>query len=62
MWTKYEYLCTTCDALIEVTANVPQALDPDCICGQGNVIRINKYPVTDITSNHLDSLNPIAYN
>jgi hypothetical protein len=62
MWTKYEYLCTNCDALIEVTANVPHALDPDCICGNGKVIRINKFPVTDITDNHLDALNPLAYN
>jgi hypothetical protein len=44
MWTRYDYVCTNCDALIEVTANVFHALDPDCICGNGHVINIGTAP------------------
>lgn len=33
MWTKYTYLCTDCDALIEITADCYPHLDPRCICG-----------------------------
>jgi hypothetical protein len=40
MWTRYDYLCTNCDALIEVTARAKHKLDPDCICGNGSVIDI----------------------
>ena len=32
MWTKYIYVCNTCDALIEVTACVSPEIDPACIC------------------------------
>jgi hypothetical protein len=44
MWTRYDYLCTNCDALIEVTAKVFRALDPDCICGNSFVINIGTSP------------------
>ena len=50
MWTKYEYICTDCDALLEVTTL--QDLDlwrPWCGCGSANIIRINKYDVTEVT-------------
>lgn len=43
-WTKYDYLCTNCDSLIEVTAEVLNIMDPDCICGNGAVIRIGVSP------------------
>ena len=49
-WTKYEYLCTDCDALLEVTTL--QDLDlwrPWCGCGSPNIIRVNKYDVTEVT-------------
>jgi short-subunit dehydrogenase len=54
MWTKYDYLCTNCDALIEVTAQVKPQLDADCICGNGSVINIgtslgNAPIITDVT-------------
>jgi hypothetical protein len=63
MWAKYEYLCPDCDSLLEVTTAKDFDLwRPWCGCGSANIIRINKYPVTDITSNHLDSLNPLPYN
>jgi hypothetical protein len=42
MWTKYTYLCTDCDALIEVTANI-FAMDPTCICaGQGVIVLLSE--------------------
>jgi hypothetical protein len=49
-WTKYEYLCTDCDALTEVTT--VKNLDNYrgwCSCGSANIIRINKLNVTQIT-------------
>jgi hypothetical protein len=49
-WTKYEYLCTDCDALTEVTT--VKNLDSYrgwCSCGSANIIRINKLNVTEVT-------------
>jgi hypothetical protein len=49
-WTKYEYLCTDCDALTEVTT--VKNLDNYrgwCSCGSANIIQINKQDVTEIT-------------
>jgi hypothetical protein len=33
MWTKYSYVCTDCDSLIEITTNTLPVMDPGCICG-----------------------------
>jgi hypothetical protein len=38
MWTKYDYLCTDCDALIEITACADVWKDPACICGGLGVV------------------------
>ena len=49
-WTRYEYLCTDCDALTEITTL--KNLDEYrgwCSCGSANIIRINKLNVTEIT-------------
>jgi hypothetical protein len=49
-WTKYEYLCTDCDALTEITTL--KNLDSHrgwCSCGSANIIRINKLNVTEVT-------------
>lgn len=49
-WTRYEYLCTDCDALTEVTTL--KNLDDYrgwCSCGSANIIRINKLNVTEVT-------------
>jgi hypothetical protein len=70
MWTRYDYLCTNCDALIEVTAKVFRALDPDCICGNGSVINIGTSPayepviksVTKDTPAGLVKINTNPYN
>jgi hypothetical protein len=43
MWTKYDYLCVYCDALIEITACVDPFTEPSCICdGEGIVILLSE--------------------
>ena len=71
MWTKYTYLCTDCDALIEITADCFRALDPACICqGQGVVILLSEEDgnapklsdVTKVTPAGLVKINTNPYN
>ncbi len=49
-WFKYDYLCTDCDALTEITTlkNLDDYREW-CSCGSANIIRINKLNVTEIT-------------
>ena len=70
-WTKYEYLCTDCDALIEITAYADKVLDPACICGGlGIVILLGEYdgnaplmePVMKVTPTKLVKINTNPYN
>jgi hypothetical protein len=52
MWTKFTYLCTDCDALIEITASVEPQIDPACIChASSHVILLSKW---DETVTHVD--------
>ena len=52
MWTKFTYLCTDCDALIEITASVEPHIDPACIChASSHVILLSKW---DATVTHVD--------
>lgn len=47
MWNKYDYLCTDCDALTEVTTL--KNLDDYrgwCSCGSPNLTQINKQNAT----------------
>ena len=48
MWTKYDYVCTDCDALYEITTlqNLRECFEPECACGSNNLINIS---VTDAT-------------
>jgi len=40
-WTKYDYLCTDCDALIEITTLVNiREWRGWCSCGSANIINI----------------------
>jgi hypothetical protein len=41
-WSKYDYLCTDCDALIEITTLVDLRRDEytSCPCGSNKVINI----------------------
>lgn len=69
MWTKYDYLCTHCYTLIEVTSLEIPRMDPDCICGEGMIISIGLSPafqpepnVTNITPTGLVKINTNPYN
>jgi hypothetical protein len=70
MWTKYDYVCTNCDALIEITASVYPAIDPDCLCGNGMIIDIGTSPaftpiitdVSNITPAKVVKINSNPYN
>jgi hypothetical protein len=35
MWTKYSYVCTNCDALIEITTEVIPEENASCTCIRG---------------------------
>lgn len=69
-WTKYDYLCTDCDALIEITTlkNIREWRGW-CSCGSANVISIgysdasrHEEPVTNITPKRLVKINTNPYN
>jgi hypothetical protein len=62
LWVKYEYLCTNCDTLFEITSMNPLIADPSCTCSSPHTIRINRYDVTDITEPHLDIVSTAHYN
>ena len=67
-WTKYSYLCTDCDSLIEVTTNTAPVMDPGCICGLDTfVIRTGLdpeqlAPVISLTSTGVVKINSNPYN
>ena len=62
MWTKYDYLCTDCDTLFEITTQNELIYEPKCFCDNPHVIRINRYDVSQITDPHLDSIGQAHYN
>jgi hypothetical protein len=71
MWTKYDYLCTDCDALIQITACADKVLDPACICGgYGIVVLISEEDgnapiitdVSKVTPSGLVKINSNPYN
>lgn len=68
MWTKYDYVCSDCDALIEITTldNLRDADDPACPCGSNNTINISvrdaTVPVTNITPSKVVKINTNPYN
>ena len=62
LWVKYEYLCTTCDTLFEITSQNPLIGKLQCTCSKPHIIRINKYDVTDITTPELASTSTCPYN
>jgi hypothetical protein len=66
MWTKHDYVCTNCDALIEVTALEIPRIDPDCICGNGMVICIGSSPayepVMEVTPRTVVKIDSNPYN
>lgn len=62
MWIKYDYLCTHCDALLELTTKLDLIMEPDCSCENPQMIRINRHDVTQITENHIDTIGQAHYN
>jgi len=68
MWTKYSYVCTDCDSLIEITTDTLPLLDPGCVCGLDTfVVRTAQEPeqlapVMSITSNQVVKINSNPYN
>jgi hypothetical protein len=70
-WTKYDYLCTDCDALIEITTlkDIKQWRGW-CPCGSANLINLGAYDadvkvvpddVTSITPPKLVKINTNPY-
>jgi hypothetical protein len=72
MWTKYDYLCTDCDALIEITTlqTIPKCFEPECACGSANIINIGTSngnaplfePVMKVTPAGVVKINTNPYN
>jgi hypothetical protein len=62
LWVKYESICTNCDSLFEITSMNPLVAEPQCLCGNPHVIRINRYDVTELTEPHLDTIGEAHYN
>jgi hypothetical protein len=57
MWYKYDYLCTHCDALIQITTleYLTDSFEPQCPCGARSIIYIgvsdgNAPIITDVTN------------
>ena len=59
MWYKYDYVCTNCDALIQITTldldNDITYYEPNCPCGSNSIIYIgvsdgNAPIITDVTN------------
>lgn len=67
IWTKYDYVCSDCDALIEITTldNIRE-WEGTCPCGSVNIINISvrdgNAPVIDITPKNIVKINTNPYN
>lgn len=68
MWSKYSYVCTDCDSLIEVTSLYKPNFDPACTCNPRTyVVRTAMEPtvqpnVTSITPPKVVKINTNPYN
>jgi hypothetical protein len=66
VWTKYDYVCSNCDALIEVTVLDLPEMDPDCVCGNSMVIGIGRSPafepVMNVTPREVVKIDSNPYN
>jgi DNA-directed RNA polymerase subunit RPC12/RpoP len=70
MWTKYDYVCSDCDALIEITTldNIREWRGW-CPCGSANIINISvrdatvpDQDVSKVTPHGLVKINSNPYN
>ncbi len=63
MWTKYSYVCTSCDALLEITTQVTPEENASCTCMRGAwVTRTNVLNVAEITPKEVVKINTNPYN
>jgi len=63
MWTKYSYVCTNCDALIEITTLADPQENASCTCMRGAwVTRTNVETVMEVTPPKLVKINTNPYN
>jgi hypothetical protein len=63
MWTKYSYVCTNCDALIEITTLADPQENASCTCKRGAwVTRTNVETVAEVTPRPLVKINSNPYN
>ena len=58
VWTKYDYVCTNCDALIEITTQVPEVMYPDCICGRSMIVSISVNPAFSPVITEVSKITP----
>ena len=70
MWTKYDYVCSDCDALIEITTldNIREWRGW-CPCGSANIINISVRDATvpdqdviEVTPTEVVKINTNPYN
>jgi len=71
MWTKYSYVCTDCDALLEITTleNIREWRGW-CSCGSPNLVNLGVYDaevkvvpdVSKVTPARLVKINSNPYN
>ena len=68
MWTKYSYVCTSCDALIEITTQLYPEENASCVCDRKAwVTRTGLEPtvmptVMSITPSEVVKINTNPYN
>jgi hypothetical protein len=61
MWTKYDYLCTDCDALIEITTlkNIREWRGW-CSCGSANLINIGVSDAFTPSITDVSNITPVG--
>jgi hypothetical protein len=66
MWTNYSYVCTNCDALIQVTTQVTPEENASCTCMRGAWVtrtNVELYEhVTEVTYTEVVKINTNPYN
>ena len=70
MWTKYDYVCNDCDALMEITTRIKlKSWRGWCSCGSPNIINVGRSDatryeetVTKVTSSNVVKINSHPYN
>ena len=64
MWTTYSYVCTNCDALIQVTTQVTPEENASCTCMRGAWVTRTamEHNVSKVTPPKLVKINTNPYN